>query len=171
MWSRQKKLNNSNPRKSILLVDDDETVLDVYKSVLDNDNQVVEVASNGEEALSLFKDRSFDLVISDIMMPGMDGIQLLSQIKKLDSTIDVIILTGFGDKETYHKAMSCGAAEFINKPICINEFKRVVQNHLSHSESRYILRIKSMLRGLCHRCRRKIYGIRSKIETKENRKN
>jgi len=158
---QRKKQESNNLKKGILLVEDDEVIRELLKSFLDDDNQVVTVASSGEEALALFKDQLFRLVISDVRMPGMGGIQLLIQIKKIDATIDVIMLTAFDDIETYHEAMSCGAAEYIYKPASLNEIKQVVQNYLSQSKRSYLIRIKSKLRGLRYACQRKIKKIYS----------
>ena len=144
----KKQQNNNNPRKRILFVDDEKIVNEIIKDVLDDENQFVTVASNGEDALALLKDNSFDLVISDVKMPGMDGIQLLSEIKKIDSTIAVIMLTAFGDRELYLKAMSCGAAEYLNKPVGLYEIKSIVQQYLNRSGRFYMRRIKSKLRVL-----------------------
>jgi DNA-binding NtrC family response regulator len=144
----RKKLNNSNNRKKILLVDDEEAMLDIFKSVLQEDNYFVAVARNGAEALTLFKENSFDLVITDLKMPGMDGIKLLVEMLKIDSTADVIVLTAYSSAESYRDAMRCGATEYMYKPLRLEEFKAAVQKHLNYSRNGYIARLKAKLNQL-----------------------
>jgi YesN/AraC family two-component response regulator len=94
------------------------------------------LASSGEDALALFKSQPFNLVVTDIKMPVMDGLQLLQEIRKIGSKTDVIMVTAYGEVESYLKAMSLGAAEYINKPIRIKELKRIVHKVLVEQRAR-----------------------------------
>jgi DNA-binding NtrC family response regulator len=69
-------------------------------------------------------------------MPGMDGLQLLQEIRRAGSQADVIMVTAYGEVESYLKAMSLGAAEYINKPIRIKELKRIVHKVLTERKAR-----------------------------------
>ncbi len=120
----------------ILVVDDEEGARELFQTVLTEEGYSVALAKNGEEALALFKKDSFDLVLTDIKMPIMDGLQLLQEIRKLGSTTDVVMVTAYGEVETYLKAMSLGAAEYINKPIRIKELKRIVHKVLTERKTR-----------------------------------
>jgi DNA-binding response OmpR family regulator len=120
----------------ILVVDDEEGARELFNTILTDEGYDVALAGSGEEALSLFKNQPFDLVITDIKMPVMDGLQLLQEIRKIGSKTDVIMVTAYGEVESYLKAMSLGAAEYINKPIRIKELKRIVHKVLTEQKSR-----------------------------------
>ncbi|NOY52199.1 MAG: response regulator [Deltaproteobacteria bacterium] len=113
-------------KKSILLVDDEVHVRDGLSEILQQEGFYVETAGDGREALSLSVNKKFDLMITDIKMPEMDGMQLLDEIQKVNPGIRVIMVTAFGDVETYLKSMQLGAHEYINKPVKIQELKRVI---------------------------------------------
>jgi two-component system response regulator (stage 0 sporulation protein F) len=120
----------------ILVVDDEEGARDLFHTILSDEGYDVSLANGGEEALDLFKNNQFNLVITDIKMPVMDGLQLLQEIRKLGSKTDVIMVTAYGEVESYLKAMSLGAAEYINKPIRIKELKRIVHKILTEQRAR-----------------------------------
>jgi len=120
----------------ILVVDDEEGARELFSTILTDEGYEVTLANNGEEALALFKNNPFNLVITDIKMPVMDGLQLLQEIRKIGSKTDVIMVTAYGEVESYLKAMSLGAAEYINKPIRIKELKRIVHKVLTQLKAR-----------------------------------
>ena len=120
----------------ILVVDDEEGARDLFNTILTDEGYDVSLANGGEEALGLFKSYPFNLVITDIKMPVMDGLQLLQEIRKMGSKTDVIIVTAYGEVESYLKAMSLGAAEYINKPIRIKELKQIVHKVLTEQQAR-----------------------------------
>lgn len=120
----------------ILVVDDEAGARELFQSILTDEGYEVALAVNGEEALALFKNGAFDLVVTDIKMPVMDGLQLLQEIRNTGSKIDVIMVTAYGEVESYLKAMSLGAAEYINKPVRIKELKRIVHKVLAERKTR-----------------------------------
>jgi len=120
----------------ILVVDDEEGARDLFNTILTDEGYEVSLANGGEEALGLFKSYPFNLVITDIKMPVMDGLQLLQEIRKMGSKTDVIMVTAYGEVESYLKAMSLGAAEYINKPIRIKELKQIVHKVLTEQRAR-----------------------------------
>jgi DNA-binding NtrC family response regulator len=120
----------------ILVVDDEEGARDLFNTILTDEGYEVALANGGEEALDLFKSHPFNLVITDIKMPVMDGLQLLQEIRKMGSKTDVIMVTAYGEVESYLKAMSLGAAEYINKPIRIRELKQIVHKVLTEQRAR-----------------------------------
>ncbi len=123
-------------QSKILVVDDEEDTRELFHIVLSDEGYHVTLAKNGDEALTLFKAGSFDLVISDIIMPDTDGLQLLEEIRKTGPTVDVIITTGLGQVDAYIKAMSLGAVEYLNKPIDMRELKGIVQKVLTKRRER-----------------------------------
>ncbi len=120
-------------KKSILVVDDELHVRDGLAEILQHEGFYVETAKDGKEALSLSVNKKFDLMISDIKMPEMDGMQLLDEMQKVNPAIRVIMVTAFGDVQTYLKSMQLGAHEYINKPIRIQELKRVISTIMEQS--------------------------------------
>ena len=103
--------------KDILLVDDEAGIRNVLEISLTDIGYHVRVARNGEEALALYKRYTPDIVISDIKMPGMDGIELLSRIKQINPETEVVMITGHGDIDLAIKSLKLEATDFVTKPI------------------------------------------------------
>lgn len=101
----------------ILVVDDEKSTLGMFKLFLTAYGYTVLTADNGAEGLSLFEKEKPPIVITDIKMPGMDGIELLRRVKEKDEMTEVIMITGHGDMELALKALDLNATDFINKPI------------------------------------------------------
>ena len=101
---------------SLLLVDDEEGIRLVMSMLLKDMGYAVTTASKGDAALALYKEQRPAVVISDIKMPGMDGIALLKEIKKFDPDAEVLLLTGHGDMDLAIAGLRNGAGDFLNKP-------------------------------------------------------
>ncbi len=108
------------PIKNILIVDDEESLRLVLSKALKRTGFDCAGVENAEDALSLLQNESFDLVISDISMPGMDGIELLKKIKTTYPETDVIIMTGYASDYSYVDIMDAGASDYMTKPFNIN---------------------------------------------------
>lgn len=113
-------------RGKILIVDDDASIRKVLGFILEESGYAVRAAASGAEALETFAKEPPDLVLTDIKMPGMDGIRLLKEVRKLDEAVPVIMLTAFGTVETAVEAMKLGAADYLTKPISRDELTLVV---------------------------------------------
>lgn len=103
-------------KRSVLVVDDEETLRIVMSNVLEDEGYEVTTATSAEEALEIFQANSFKLVISDIVMPGMSGIELLKEIKDISPETEVIIITSQASMETAIGAVSAGAYDYLMKP-------------------------------------------------------
>lgn len=101
----------------ILLIDDEEDILKVLSMSLRMDGYEVVTAAGGNEGVDLFKRTTPQIVLTDIKMPGMDGLQVLKQIKELAPHVEVIIITGHGDIDSAIEALQYGASDFIHKPV------------------------------------------------------
>lgn len=101
----------------ILIVDDDELVRMTLSVLISSLGYHCLVAGDGEEALAVLESTSVDLVLSDVVMPEMDGLELLERVKKKHPKTDVIMATGFHEKASYAKVIRAGAIDFIKKPI------------------------------------------------------
>ncbi len=101
---------------SILVVDDEAKMRHILKIMLEMQGHSVEEASNGREALDVIEEKPLDLVIADIRMPEMDGLQLLGEVQKMDIPLPVVFITAFATIESAVEAMKQGAADYITKP-------------------------------------------------------
>lgn len=112
---------------SILVVDDNKDVLDTISTYLIMNKYTVKRASSGGEALSIIRNEKVHIVISDVKMPKMDGIELLREIRKFDFTIQVIMMTGYSTLRITMESIECGATDYILKPFeNISEIKDLV---------------------------------------------
>ncbi|MCK5202550.1 MAG: response regulator, partial [Desulfobacterales bacterium] len=101
----------------LLLIDDEPDILRVLTVSLKADGYDVVSAQNGPEGIAAFEKEKPDIVITDVKMPGMDGIEVLKKVKNLNADTEVIIITGHGDIENAIEALKHGASDFINKPV------------------------------------------------------
>ena len=120
----------------ILIIEDEEPIRRVLVRILkeEDDNFVIHEASDGKLGLDLLNNESFDLVLCDIKMPKVDGIDLLQRTRKNNSTIPFIMLTGHGNIETAVESMKLGAYDFISKPPDLNRLINSVRNALEKKE-------------------------------------
>ena len=115
---------------TILAVDDEATILKSLSGILSDEGFEVLTASNGYEALKIITEESPDLVLLDIWMPGIDGIETLQEIKRTNPFLQVIIISGHGTIETAVKATKLGAYDFIEKPLSIEKIVVTINNAL-----------------------------------------
>ncbi|MFA5068865.1 MAG: response regulator [Candidatus Omnitrophota bacterium] len=121
-----------NKNIKILVVDDEPDVREFFKDLFSKKGYVVEAVSSGTDALAAIDKISPDAVLLDIRMPGMDGIEVLSQIKKKDCKFPVIMLTVYGyDDNLINKTMDLGAAGYINKNLPPAQIVNTFQTLLS----------------------------------------
>ena len=100
----------------VLIVDDEKDFVEIFSLRLSSQGENVSTAYSGREALSVLETTAVDVVILDIRMPGMDGIQVLKQIKTLYPLVEVILLTGHGSTETAVEGMKLEAFDYLMKP-------------------------------------------------------
>ncbi len=112
-----KKMEDKNNSVVILVVDDDELVRKTLSVLISSFGYHCLVAGDGVEAIAVLKSTAVDLVFSDIVMPGMDGLELLNHIVESYKETDVIISTGYHEKASYSEVIKAGAIDFIKKPI------------------------------------------------------
>ena len=114
----------------ILVVDDEDIVIRSCMRILDGGDYQIEAAHDGHEALRKVEDNGYDVVILDIMMPNLGGLEVLRQVKEAHPDMDVIMITGLSQIETAVQAMKLGAFDYISKPFEPDELKLVVQRAL-----------------------------------------
>lgn len=118
--------------KRLLIVDDEETItFSLYQSFIHSkkDYEVV-TADSGEEALQRIAEQPFDLIVTDIMMPGIDGFELLRTIRNDYPQTNVIIMTAYGSSIYKERALKEGARHYVEKPFEMKEFKKLIMDLL-----------------------------------------
>ena len=120
----------------ILIVEDEPAIRRVLKNILTEESESFQLfeAADGQEALSTIQEQDFDLVICDIKMPKMDGVELLEAVKKIKPEIPFIMISGHGDLETAVDAMRKGAFDYVQKPPDLNRLLNTVRNALDKKQ-------------------------------------
>jgi len=132
----------------ILVVDDEQSMREFLDILLEREGYRVDVAESGEAALALLQGTSYDLVITDVKMPGLDGLALLARIRELSPDTAVLMVTAFSTAEHAVEAMKLGAYDYIAKPFNVEEIKIIVRNALDRRNlARENLRLKEEVQG------------------------
>ncbi len=116
----------------IHIIDDEPIIHDVLGQLLTSEGYEVEPSSSGEEALSKISSRSFDLILLDLLMPGLDGIEVLKRIKHIDPQAVVIIITAYASVESAIAAMKTGAFDYVQKPFKHDDLLMTIERGLEH---------------------------------------
>jgi len=128
--------SSSTQKVRTLVVDDEEIVRSFLIDVLTDEGYLVTAVSSGEEAVKLMTQQEYDLIITDIKMPGTDGMEVLRVAKARDPNQNVIVMTGYASTETAVESMKLGAADYITKPFNLDQIKIVVAKTLERSRLR-----------------------------------
>jgi len=120
---------------NVLVVDDEQGIRDMLEIYLQREGHDITCAGDGRKALSLCKKNSFDVVITDIKMPNMDGITLLHRVKELSPETIFIMITAFGSIETAKESMHEDAYDYITKPFDVEDIKRKIDSALSKKQN------------------------------------
>ncbi len=115
----------------ILIVEDDVDLRETLGRALSREGYQVSFAADGSEAISLVRKWPYDLAIVDLVMPKMGGIRMLEELRGLGLTVPTIVITAFGDRFLYQRAMELGASEFLVKPVKLVEVYRAVRSVLA----------------------------------------
>ena len=113
--------------KKILIVDDDRDIVKIITTMLEGKEWDISVAYSGTEALENVTANRPEIILLDIMMPEMNGIEVLKKIRKIDPEARIIMITAFGDVESYLDSMELGAYEYINKPFETEELLGMIE--------------------------------------------
>ncbi len=135
----------------ILLIDDEEDILDVLSLSLRSDGYDVITAASGEEGLKAFEKESPPIVLTDLKMPGMDGLDVLKRVKNTNPDTEVIVITGHGDMDSAIDALRYGASDFVNKPVR----EEALEIALKRAKEKLVIREKLRaytldLENMCH---------------------
>ena len=141
-------------RKSLLLADDEQLILQSFSRELASESLGVTLAENGEQAVSLIKSSHFDIIVTDLLMPGLDGFQVLKAAKKKDARTMVIILTSYGDMNSAVDALRLGADDFLQKPCGPNELLYRVSNCLVKQDLQNKIALYEKFLPVCSYCKK-----------------
>lgn len=123
-----------NDQPSILVVDDELLIRDLLYDFFNNQGWQIVVAENGEKALELLKNQSFDLVLSDIKMPQLDGLRLTARLRETHPDLPVILMTGFPSVESAVEALRAKAEDYVIKPFNINQLFKLIDSKVRGSK-------------------------------------
>ena len=119
---------------SVLVIDDEEIMRDILGTLLEREGYTVRLAGSGQEGLDLARSLPFDAVIVDVMMPGIDGLQVLDELKKHDEELPVLMITAYASMESAIAAMKRGAFDYITKPFKNDEVLVVLRNAIERRQ-------------------------------------
>lgn len=139
----QPRLSQEPPSITILAVDDETAILDLCSRALKQ--YTVLKAADGQQALDIMQERQVDLVLTDVMMPVMSGLELLEEIRERDPEQLVVIMTGFGEKEIILRALKAKADDFIHKPLNLMQLQATITKALERKRLRQeLLQLKQL---------------------------
>jgi DNA-binding response OmpR family regulator len=113
-------------KKRILIIEDDEEMRSLLKDFFEEDGFDIDSVGNGSEAFRKIAREPFNLIITDIRMPGLTGLDILPGIKKLQPEASIIVITAFGSEEVRRRAYDRGATAYLEKPIHFNKLRTLV---------------------------------------------
>ncbi len=119
-------------KRKILVVDDQESMRVLLQDMLEAIGYEVTLAEGGEQALGILRESNFDLVLSDLNMPGMDGTALLRSVKSSAPDLPVVIITGYGTFHTEKRVMREGADRYISKPCTLSKIDKTLAAVFGH---------------------------------------
>ena len=120
----------TNMPERILIVEDEDTLCESLQRVFKREGYEADIADSAETAYRLLETKSYDLIITDIILPGISGIELIAKYKKKNPDQKVIIMTAYASLQTAVDALRVGACDFIAKPVMHDELKRMVKKAL-----------------------------------------
>ena len=119
----------------ILVMEDDKTISTALEMILTEAGYDVDVAGTGENALELFDQKPFDLIIADLKLPGISGMEVIKQVNEKNPKVEVIVITGVGTQPIAEEALELGAHDFLPKPFTDDQIKTAIDEALKRHET------------------------------------
>ncbi len=141
-------------KASVLLVDDEPVILESVARNLEYNNYSVSKVENGEEALQLLKNNQYDVIITDLRMPGISGIEVLRNAKKIHPETGVFILTGYGDMTSAIEALRLGADDYLIKPCNPDELLLRINRFIKNQHTRRTIQLYEHILPICTYCKK-----------------
>jgi len=117
-------------QRRVLVVDDDVNLAQLFQIALQEAGYQVDVAHSANEAMERLKQRSYNIVLSDIRMPGMDGVAFTEAVQEIYPQLPVVLITGYGDTELAREALQAGAVDYLEKPISVKALPSIVERNI-----------------------------------------
>ncbi len=149
----------------LLIVDDEDIVHKSCQRILRRENYIIETAFSAEEGLEKLENTSYDLIISDLMMPGIGGMEFLKIIKERKLDVTVIIFTGYATAETARQALKQGAFDYIPKPFTPEEFRDVVKNAIKSRQDESTAQMLDLMAIVSHELKSPVAVVQTTAET------
>ncbi|MBS1197155.1 MAG: response regulator [Proteobacteria bacterium] len=149
----------------LLFIDDEEIVLKSCLKILKDRGYDIETAHSGEEGLGKISNHHYDLVVTDLKMPGIDGIEVLRRIKTKDPTQLVVVFTGFATVETARESLKMGAFDYIPKPFTATELRDVVANALRSLENEQEVKMIDLMAIVAHEFKSPVAAVQTTADT------
>ena len=127
--------SRSDSMKRILVVEDDEAIKNIIVEILKSEDYHVDSANDGLEGMIMFVEQDYDLIISDIMMPYMDGYDFIRRIKEENKYVNVIVLSALGEEYDELKGFDLGVDDYVSKPFSTKLFKKRVEAILRNQDN------------------------------------
>jgi two-component system response regulator AtoC len=121
----------NNKKSRILIIEDDEEMRSLLEDFLKEEGFETNSVGNGSEAFRILVREIFDIVITDIRMPGLTGLDIIPGVRKLQPETNIIVITAFGSEEVHQKSIERGANSYLEKPLRFHELRRMVHELLS----------------------------------------
>jgi DNA-binding NtrC family response regulator len=122
---------DSRRNVKILIIEDDDEMRSLLKDFVEEEGFEADSVEKGISAFKKLMTESFDLIITDIRMPGYSGLDILPELKRLQPEIPIVVITAFGSEEVYRKALSRGANAYLEKPIHFHKLKELIYDIIS----------------------------------------
>jgi len=151
-------------KQKILIVDDDPSILDLLDQFFNRKGYECKTAENGQKALELLESFPFTIVITDLIMPKIDGLELLKIVKESWPDTDVIVMTGYTKNFTYTDVIRAGASDFVQKPFTLDEIEAKLQRLIKERQLRHTLKRLSVRDGLTDLYNRRYFDHKLKEE-------
>ncbi len=126
----------NNEKGRILIIEDDEEMRSLLEDYLEEEGFEINSVGNGSEAFRILVREIFDVVITDIRMPGLTGLEIIPGVRKLQPETSIIVITAIGSEEVHQKAIQRGADSYLEKPLRFQELGRMIHELLSSKEIR-----------------------------------
>lgn len=149
----------------ILIIDDEDIVLRSCLRILKNDDYEIDTAYSGEEGLGRTKEKDYDIVITDLKMPGLSGMEVLATLRKNKPEVTVIIFTGYATVENAREALKMGAFDYIPKPFTNEELRTVVDNAVKSREKSSDAGMLDLMAIVSHEMKSPVSAVHTTAET------
>ncbi len=150
--------------QKILIVDDDPSIVDLLNQFLKRKGFKCKTAADGQEAIDLLEKSPFTIIVTDLIMPRVDGLELLKKVKESWPNTDVIVMTGYTKNFTYTDVIKAGASDFVQKPFTLDEIEAKLQRLIKERQLRHTLKQLSVRDGLTNLYNRRYFDHKLKEE-------